>query len=83
MANFLTNINGEVFGILEKQTQGFSEGINNFEDYINKKLIGNQSNLFNVLKKNNLITKSGMINVKLLFGNDGINHIINKGFKNI
>ena len=83
LANFLTNINGEVFGILEKQTQGFSEGINNFEDYINKKLIGNHSNLFNVLKKNNLITKSGMINQKLLFGNDGMNHIINKGFKNI
>ena len=83
LANFLTNINGEVFGILEKQTQGFSEGINNFEDYINKKLIGNHSNLFNVLKKSNLITKSGMINQKLLFGNDGMNHIINKEFKNI
>ena len=35
------------------------------------------------IKKNNLITKSGILNGNLLFGNDGKNHIISKEFNNI
>ena len=83
LVNFLSNLNGEVLGILEKHTEDFSDGINNFEDYINKKLIGkNCDDLFDILKKNNLIMNSGILNGKLLC-DDGQNHIISQDFKNI
>ena len=52
LTNFLSNLKGEILGVLENQTQGFFDKINNFEDYINKKLIGtNCDDLFDILKK--------------------------------
>ena len=83
LVHFLDYFNEEVLGFLENYTQGFSNQVNNFEDYINKKLLGHNCNdLFDLLKKNHLINKFGIPNGNLIL-NDGKKHNISQVFENI